>query len=44
MSVLNLLLTTDAQTVNGVLYGGNTTRRTHANNVFTLVNQAGDLG
>jgi hypothetical protein len=33
MSVLDLLLATDAQAVNGVLYNGNTTMRNHANNV-----------
>jgi hypothetical protein len=43
MSVMDLLLATDAQAVNGVLYGGNTTRRTHANAVYSAVNQAGGL-
>src|SRR5207249_3343001 len=29
LTVMDLLLATDAQAVNGVLYGGNTTKRTH---------------
>src|SRR5262249_47854853 len=32
-SALDLLLATDAQAVNGLLYNGNTTKRNHANNV-----------
>jgi hypothetical protein len=43
MSVLDLLLATDAQAVNGVLYNGNATKRNHANNVYSAVNQAGGL-
>ena len=43
MTVLDLLLATDAQAVNGVLYGGNATRRNQANNVYSAVNQAGGL-
>jgi hypothetical protein len=43
LSVLDLLLATDAQAVNGVLYNGNATKRNHANNVYSAVNQAGDL-
>jgi hypothetical protein len=43
MTVLDLLLATDAQAVNGVLYNGNTTKRNHANNVYSAVNQAGDI-
>jgi hypothetical protein len=43
MSVLDLLLATDTQAVNGVLYNGNTTKRIHANNVYSAVNQAGGL-
>jgi hypothetical protein len=42
--VLDLLLATDAQAVNGLLYNGNATRRNHANNVYSAVNQAGGLG
>jgi hypothetical protein len=44
MSVLGLLLATDAQAVNGVLYSGNTTRRNEANSIFSAVNYAGDIG
>jgi hypothetical protein len=40
---MDLLLATDAQAVNGVLYNGNATRRSHANDVYTAVNQAGGL-
>jgi hypothetical protein len=43
MTVLDLLLATDAQAVGGVLYGGNSTRRNHANAVYSAVNQAGDI-
>jgi hypothetical protein len=43
MSVLDLLLATDAQAVNGLLYNGNATRRNHANNVYSAVNQAGNI-
>jgi hypothetical protein len=34
---------TDAQTVNAVLYNGNTTRRNHANYVYSTVNQEGNI-
>jgi hypothetical protein len=44
MTVLDLLLATDAQAVNGVLYNGSTTKRNHANNVYSAINQAGDIG
>src|SRR5205814_1024815 len=43
MSVLDLLLATDAQAVNGVLYNGNATKRNHANTIYSAVNQAGDI-
>ena len=43
MTVMDLLLATDAQSVNGVLYGGNATKRSHANDVYGFVNQAGGL-
>jgi hypothetical protein len=43
MTVMDLLLATDAQAVNGVLYNGNTTKRTMANNVFSAINQAGGI-
>jgi uncharacterized delta-60 repeat protein len=41
MTVMDLLLATDAQAVNGVLYAGNATKRSHANDVYSFVNQAG---
>jgi hypothetical protein len=44
MTVMDLLLATDAQAVNGVLYAGNATKRAHANDVYSFVNQAGGLG
>jgi hypothetical protein len=43
LTVMDLLFATDAQAVNGVLYGGNTTKRTEANDVYGAVNQAGGL-
>jgi hypothetical protein len=43
MTVMDLLLATDAQAVNGVLYNGNTTKRSHANDVYSAINQAGGL-
>jgi hypothetical protein len=43
MTVMDLLLATDTQTVNGVLYAGNATKRSHANDVYSAVNQAGGL-
>jgi len=43
MTVLDLLLTTEAQAVNGVLYGGNSMRSNHANDVYSALNQAGDI-
>jgi hypothetical protein len=43
MTVMDLLLAADAQTVNGVLYNGNTTKRTMANSVFSAINQAGSI-
>jgi hypothetical protein len=43
VTVLDLLLATDAQAVNGLLYNGNATRREHANNVYSFVNQTGDI-
>jgi hypothetical protein len=41
MTVMDLLLATDAQAVNGVLYNGNATKRSHANDLFSAINQAG---
>jgi hypothetical protein len=43
LTVMDLLLDTDAQAVNGVLYGGNATRRSHANDVYGAINQAGGI-
>ena len=43
MTVMELLLATDAQAVNGVLYGGNAAKRNEANAVFSAVNQAGGI-
>jgi hypothetical protein len=43
MTVMDILLAADAQSVNGVLYGGNTTKRTKANSVFSGINQAGGI-
>ena len=43
LTLMDLLLATDAQAVNGVLYNGNTTKRNHANDVYSAVNQAGGL-
>jgi hypothetical protein len=41
MTVMDLLLATDSQAVNGVLYNGNSTKRSHANDVYSAINQAG---
>jgi hypothetical protein len=43
MTVMDLLLATDAQAVNGVLYGGGTTKRNKANTVFSAINTAGGI-
>jgi len=29
--------------INGVLYGGSTTKRSHANDVYGMINQAGGI-
>jgi hypothetical protein len=42
--VIDLLRAADAQAVNGLLYGGNLTLRTKANNVFSALNQTGGIG
>ena len=44
LTVMDLLLATDAQAVNGVLSNGDSTRRNEANNVYSALNQAGDIG
>ena len=43
LTVMGLLRATDAQAVNGVLYGGNASRRSQANAVYGAVNQAGGI-
>jgi hypothetical protein len=43
LTVMDLFLATDTQAVNGVLYGGNSTKRAHAYDVYSAVNQAGGL-
>jgi hypothetical protein len=43
LTLMDLLLAADAQTVNGVLYNGNATKRNEANIVFSAVNQGGDI-
>ena len=42
MTLMDLLLATDAQAVNGVLYNGNKDKRNDANDVYSAVNEAGD--
>src|SRR5262249_51059345 len=43
LTLMDLLLATDAQAVNGVLYNGNTAKRNKANDVYSAVNQAGNI-
>jgi hypothetical protein len=43
LTVMDLLLAADAQSVNGVLYGGNAARRARANDVFSAVNEGGEV-
>jgi hypothetical protein len=43
MTVMDLLKATDAQSLNGVLFGGNATKRNMANDIFSAINQAGGL-
>jgi hypothetical protein len=43
MAIMDLLLATDAQAVNGVLYNGNSTKRNEANNVYSALNDAGGI-
>ena len=38
MTVMDLLLATNSQAVNGVLYSGNTAKRTAANSVYSALN------
>ncbi|HEV3447989.1 MAG TPA: LamG-like jellyroll fold domain-containing protein [Gemmataceae bacterium] len=44
LTVMELLLATDAQAINGLLFNGNTTKRNEANTVFSVLNQAGGIG
>jgi parallel beta-helix repeat protein len=43
MEVLDILTAADARAVNGVLYGGNSGLRNMANNVFSGINEQGDI-
>jgi hypothetical protein len=43
MTVMDLLRAADAQAVNGVLYNGDMVKRSKANNVFSAINQAGQI-
>jgi hypothetical protein len=44
MTVMDLLLATDDQAVDGLLYNGNAARRNEANAVYSALNQAGSVG
>jgi hypothetical protein len=43
MTVMALLLATDDQAIDGLLYNGNTARRNGANAVYSAINQAGGI-
>jgi hypothetical protein len=43
MTVMGLLLATDDQAINGLLYNGNAARRNEANAVYSALNQAGSV-
>jgi hypothetical protein len=43
MTVMDLLLATDDQAVDGLLYNGNAARRNEANAVYSALNQAGSI-
>ena len=43
MTVMDLLLAADNQAINGILYGGSAVKRNEANNVYSAVNQAGNI-
>jgi ELWxxDGT repeat protein/VCBS repeat-containing protein len=43
MTVMDLLLATDAQAIKGLLYSGNTTKRNEANAVYSPLTQAGSI-
>ena len=44
MIVMDLLLATDDQAINGLLYNGNAARRNMANAVHSTLNDAGGIG
>jgi hypothetical protein len=44
MTVMGLLLATDDQAINGLLYNGNAAKRNEANAVYSALNQAGSVG
>lgn len=43
MTILDLLLATNAQVASGVLYNGNAVKRSKANRVYSASNQAGGI-
>ena len=43
MTVMDLLLATDDQAIDGLLYGGNATKRNEASSVYSALNQAGSI-
>ena len=43
LTVMGLLLATDDQAINGLLYNGNAARRNEANAVYSALNQAGSI-
>jgi len=43
VTVMDLLLSVDAQSVNGVLYNGNKAKRDMANDIFSDINEAGSI-
>jgi hypothetical protein len=43
LTVMDLLLATDDQALNGLLYNGNLTRRKEANAVYSALNQEGNI-
>ena len=43
MTVMDLLLATDDQAIDGLLYNGNAARRNEANAVYSALNQAGSI-
>src|SRR5262249_30303467 len=44
MTIMDLLAAADAQAGDGGLYNGNTGKRNEANNVFSAINQMGNIG